>query len=380
MTVTNKLYSLFALILLPLISCGGEESHRIDNNESILKYAKYLKLKKHEGGWYEAIITKPGDTLKTVQHIAILPDSVNVIPEDLPKEATLIRTPLKNALVQSTVHVGLLEEFGASEAIGGVSDVEFIKSPHMQQKLKEGSVINCGGWLNPDIEKIMKLMPDAIFLSPYQNGGTYGHVTELGYPVVYVADYMEKEPLARSEWMRYYGLLFNEKETADSLFASVEKNYNEILEKTKAQALNKERKKILMDLPSGGTWAVPSSGSTNHTLIENAGGENLFSTFEGDQFALLSPEKVLMEAKDADVWIIRYNTNNAITLSFIGKECKEAKMIKAFNEGNVWACNTNDTFYFEETPFHPDYILQDFYNIIHNPEDDSRLRYFYKIE
>ena len=39
---------------------------------------------------------------------------------------------------------------------------------------------------------------------------------------------METSALGRAEWMRFYGLLFGEAQKADSLFAEVEKNYNEL--------------------------------------------------------------------------------------------------------------------------------------------------------
>ena len=76
--------------------------------------------------------------------------------------------------------------------------------------------------------KIIDLHPDAIMLSPFENSGGYGRVEKLNIPIIECADYMETSALGRAEWMRFYGLLFGQAQKADSLFAEVEKNYNEL--------------------------------------------------------------------------------------------------------------------------------------------------------
>ena len=54
---------------------------------------------------------------------------------------------------------------------------------------------------------------------------------------------------------------------------------------------------------------------------------------------------------------------------------------KAFKERSVYGCNTDKVPYYEETPFHPDYLLSDLIQILH-PELGSLggLRYFCKLK
>jgi iron complex transport system substrate-binding protein len=75
------------------------------------------------------------------------------------------------------------------------------------------------------VEKIMDIKPDIIMLSPFENSGGYGKLEEIGIPLVECAEYMENTPLARAEWMKFYGMLFGEEQKTDSLFDVVEKNY-----------------------------------------------------------------------------------------------------------------------------------------------------------
>lgn len=71
--------------------------------------------------------------------------------------------------------------------------------------------------MNPDMERIIDLHPDAILLSPFENSGGYGRIEKLDIPIIECADYMETSALGRAEWMRFYGLLFGVAPQADSL-------------------------------------------------------------------------------------------------------------------------------------------------------------------
>ena len=373
----NKI-SFFAFLLLFLVSCGkGERSSSVALTDgSSLSYASRITITHHPEGWDEACIINPWDTTAILQTVAMLPHGMAQLPSDIPSGAVVVKVPLANSLVETSVHIGLLEDLGAADAIGGVSDVDYIKSAYILERLKNGEVENCGAWMAPNIERIMKLQPDAILISPYQNGGTYGHITELGIPVIYVADYLEDLPLGRAEWIKYYGLLFGKKEIADSIFSSVETKYNKIKNLAAEKVKSDGAKKVVMDIPYSGTWQVPANGSINDTFIRDAGGDNPFSDLQGTQFISLSPEKVLHKAHDADAWIIRWNSGSPLSLKSLTEECSSAPYFKAFRDGNVWGCNTNEVFYFEESPFHPEFMLEDIYRIIHTKLDTDSLHYF----
>ena len=82
--------------------------------------------------------------------------------------------------------------------------------------------------MNPDMERIIDLHPDAILLSPFENSGGYGRIEKLNIPIIECADYMETSALGRAEWMRFYGLLFGAAPQADSLFAEVDSCYSDL--------------------------------------------------------------------------------------------------------------------------------------------------------
>jgi iron complex transport system substrate-binding protein len=51
--------------------------------------------------------------------------------------------------------------------------------------------------------------------------------------------------------------------------------------------------------------------------------------------------------------------------------------MNAFSNGGVYSCNTATSSLFEDFPFHPDKLLQDFINIIH-PELSQEATTYYK--
>ena len=48
----------------------------------------------------------------------------------------MVNVPLRNSVVYSTVHIGLLEDLGATDAVAGVCDTEYIFDPEMKPPLK----------------------------------------------------------------------------------------------------------------------------------------------------------------------------------------------------------------------------------------------------
>lgn len=379
----NSFLFVMVAVFLSLVSCKGEDNAGTamqNDKESALQYADCLQLTEHPEGWWEANVVNPWDSTTFLERLAIVPKTLDISMLELPEAMTVVRTPLEKSLVASTVHIGLIEEFGGENAIAGVMDEDYIKSDKILERLKNGEIISCGSWMSPDIEKVIKLSPDAILLSPYQNGGTYGNITELGIPIIYVADYMEKIPLGRAEWLKFYGLLYGKEKESEEIFKNVETRYNSLKELCHENAVKNGKKKILMDIPYSGIWQVPADGSTNDIFIKEAGATNPFSNVIGDQFAKLNPEKVLYDAGDADVWIIRQNSPGGLSLNQLKKDCTFATQFKAFKDGNVWACNTNESLYFEETPFHPERIMEDLYHILHDSDSPDTLNYFRRLK
>ena len=340
-----------------------------------LRYAENLTLVNYPG-YMTATLRNPWDTLKTLHTYILVPKSAP-LPSELPA-GTVVRTPLSKAVIYSSVHCGLLHELGAGTAIGGVCDLKYIKLPALHKAVEQGHVADCGEGMNPDIEQIIDLHPDAILLSPFENSGGYGRVEKLNIPIIECADYMETSPLGRAEWMRFYGRLFGTAPQADSLFARVDSSYNRL--KLRA-ALSSVRLSVVCELKNGSSWYVPGGRSTTGRLLADACSDYAFADDRHSGSVPLSFETVFEKAGDADVWLIKYNRPHDMTYADLQADFVGYTGFKAFKERRVYGCNTGKAAFYEETPFHPDRLLADLIQILHPETSNSDgLRYYQKLE
>lgn len=372
-----KQVTTFIFLLILLSACGGRSktsSVFTTEKEIPLRYAENLNLFTTED-YTIARLRNPWDTTK-ILHTYLLADKDKPLPEDLP-EGTLVRTPLNKAIVYSSVHCGLLQQIGALKSIGGICDLKYIKLPEIKEGCQNGTITDVGNGMNPDIEKIIDLHPDAIMLSPFENSGGYGRVEKLNIPIIECADYMETSALGRAEWMRFYGLLFGEAQKADSLFAEVEKNYNEL--KALIAPIS-YAPSVISELKNGSAWYVPGGKSTSARIYADAGANYVFAADEHSGSVPLAFETVFDKGQHADFWLIKYNQAIDKTYSELKRDYAPYAGFRAFKERNIYGCNTGKVSFYEDSPFHPDWLLKDLIKIFHPTLlEGYELKYFTKL-
>ncbi len=366
--ITN--FSLFISFLLLLASCqSGSNRKSTEGTEVKFQYARLVKMTEYEG-FQTVEVKNPWDTTR-ILHSYLLVDKTKPIPAGLP-DGTVIRTPLEKSAVFTTVHSSLFEELGVVNAIAGVCDMEYIIDATVVGLCKSGKIVDLGSSMGPDIEKMIDLSPDAIFLSPFKNSGGHGELDKLGAPIFECADYMENHPLGRAEWVRVYGRLFGEETKADSIFAQVMATYNQIENQSKQDTSVKPS--LLYGLDNGGTWYVPGGNSYMAKMFASAGANYIFRDNNHVGSEPLAFETVFDKGFDADVWLFLYNEENDKTY----KDLEKFSDFKSVKDRHVFACNTGKIRYYEEIPFHPERLLKDLHVIFHSGNVEN-LHYYSKL-
>lgn len=364
-------------MVLLLSACGGRSktSSVQEGGDTLkMKYATNLSVVKFPDYTLVAV-RNPWDTLKTL-HTYLLTDKTRPVPENLP-EGTVVRVPLERAVVYSVVHGSVLKELGCAENIKGVCNLEYFKMPEVQEGYRKGTVVDCGNGMNPDIEKIIDLHPDAIMLSPFENSGGYGRVGKLGVPVIECADYMETSPLGRAEWLRFYGLLVGQEQKGEALFAQIEKEYLSV-KALAAKAVSHPT--VLSDLKYGSAWYIAGGKSTTGRLYADAGANYVFAELPNSGSVPMAFETVFDKGENADFWLIKYNQPHDKTYRELQKDYALYARFKAFRTRQIYGCNTNRIPFYEESPFHPEILLKDMVKIFH-PEllEGYEPKYFSKL-
>ena len=376
-----------------LVSCGGRRTTASQEagDTVVFKYATQLSIVRHKD-YTEVVVKNPWKEGKILHSYLLVPDSID--PQDIsltsyhsPLTSTIVRTPLRRSVMFTTVHCAMLMSFGCEQSIAGVADLKYIKIPWIHEQVKAGRITDVGEGMSPVVEKIIDLRPDALFLSPFENSGGYGRLEEIGIPIIECAEYMEPSPLARAEWLRFYGMLFGCEARADSLFAVVDSSYNALkalagnhkVQSSKFKAQSSST--VLLDKVTGSVWYVPGGRSTIGQMIQDAGGDYPWADDDHSGSVSLPFEAVLEKAGEADVWLFRYSSDHDITPAELLSEHHGYDQFKAFRSGEIYGCDVERSLFYEESPFRPDWLLGDYIHILH-PDIPNLppLRYYKKVK
>lgn len=313
----HALYKCCTLValFLTLVSCrGGGEARSVSSEELQLNYAQRI----------------------TDEHL------------------TIFGREYQHIAVDASVYKGLMEMLGV-----------------------EAKCLDFSADMKPDVEKIAASKADLLLLSAYE-GVDIAKYERLGIPIVKCTDFIESSPLARAEWMRYFGRLWGVEEKADSLFAVVEADYNVLCDASHNRG---EGQQVIFDTLYGNQWYQPAENSTIGQLVAMAGGKVIGGKDQQGGSVALSAEQVLLQGGEADYWFIRVSGKDELTLGDLAKMNPVYSQLKAFKDGNVFVCYTDKTHFFEETPFRPDWLLDDIKGIVSPPAPKGGvLRYFNKIK
>lgn len=387
MKIKNIIFG--ALVVLLVVACQGGKTASGEGGDTLqMKYAELLTIVKHNDGAYtEAIIENPWKKGTTLHKYILVPkgkegdETVARLKDDIRENSALqmgkacdfVRTPLESNVVFTAPHCQLMYELGCKNAITGVCDKDYINIPDIKErvKLSDGKastsdtdkvIIDCGSSMQPDIERIIALKPEGLFISPFENSGGYGKLDKLHIPIIETADYMETSPLGRAEWMKFYGLLFKSEERSDSLFSSIEKEYLAL----KAEAAKlPQGLSILTERKMGSVWYVPGGKSTMGILLKDANAKYIFADDTHSGSLAYGPERILSKGTQIDVWAFKYFGGKALSKSDLLAEYEGYKALKTFNQNSIYQVDTSTQPYFELTSFHPEILLREFIILAH---------------
>ena len=405
----KKLYILLcgATAALLMAACQGGKTAAADaeaGDTLEMKHAKLLTIVKHGDGeessdtaegidyqYAEAIIANPWKAGTMLHRYILIPkgeEGDKTVAMLARRRSTgarcttdTVRTPLESNLVFTAPHCQLLTELGCQNAITGVCDKDYINIPDIKSRAQADAkvahpIMDCGSSMQPDIERIIALHPEALLISPFENSGGYGKLDKLRIPIIETADYMETSPLGRAEWIKLYGLLLGSSK-ADSLFSAIEKEYLQLKAEAAKLPLGLS---ILTERKTGNVWYVPGGKSTMGILLRDAHARYIFADDTHSGSLSMSPEQIIAKGNQVDVWAFKYFGGNALTKQDLLAEYQGYQALKAFQTGTVYETDTSCEPYFELTSFHPEILLREFIILSHPEAGDKfgKLRFYKK--
>ncbi|MDT8401588.1 MAG: ABC transporter substrate-binding protein [Bacteroidales bacterium] len=330
------------------------------------KYSERFIIERYDG-YSKLTVLNPWQGAGQEYFEYYIADSVSKIPAGVEKSKIVVK-PVQKIICTSTTHISMLQALGASDLVTGVSGSDFVYNKELRQRINQGLIYDIGYESGYNVELIYSLGPDLILV--YGVGSesvhTFSRLADMGIPVIYIADYLENHPLARTEWIKVIGELLGRQEKAEGIFDSVSNEYNNIVEIISVKG--DKRPRVLLGLPFKDKWFISPGNSYISRLIQDAGGQYLWADSKSDVSIPMSMEAVCIKAVDADIWL---NPGAARTIKDIHSVDHRLADLQVASEGSVFnnikrlnEYGGND--YWESGTVNPHLLLKDIASII-NP-------------
>lgn len=370
------------LLIITLIFLGfsckenhNSKSPTIKAESTQLFYAKGFSIT-HFENYTELHINRPWPNANKSYTYALV-NSKNAPLETPHKFDGIIEIPLKKLIVTSTTHLPALELLHQEKSLIGFPGCDYVSSPVVRSLIDDEHIRELGQNESLNTEVILSLNPDALI--GFGIDGTnkaFETLNNSGIPIIYNGDWAENSPLAKAEWLKFFGVLFQKERAADSIFSSIESNYNT----AKALAQKSQTQPTVM---SGAMhkdiWYLPNGTSPEGQFLKDANLNYLWKDSTGSGSLALSFESVFVKAKDAEIWL---NPSNFSSYQQLNQNNNLYSKFSAFRNKTIYSMSltqgaTGGVIYYELGSTRPDLVLKDLIKIGH-PQllNDYQLTFF----
>lgn len=356
------------------------------NSSNLEDFTKHLYTPQYASGYQ---INTNSDSISTLISVSGSWQGADSIPslllitrdgEEAPDDfdGQVLKNDAARIVTMSSTHIALLDALGATDRIVGVSGIDYITNPEIRKK--RDSIADVGYEGNIDYEALVAADPDIVLLYGVNGASSMeGKLRELGIPFLYVGDYLEESPLGKAEWIVPLAEIIGQRDKGEEVFTGIAERYNALKTKVAENAL--DAPSVMLNVPYGDSWFMPSASSYMARLISDAGGNYIYTKDTGNISAPIDLEEAYRLASEADFWL---NVDRMESLSQLAAKCPKFTDTRIFRNGYVFnntlrANSVGGNDFFESGITHPDIILGDLISIFHPESSDSVLFYYKKL-
>lgn len=365
-------------ILLLVLACESKtkvKTVNVGGKTLPLKYAEGFSIS-YNGPYTIVEVSKPYQGASTGFRYLLVPKDASV--PDTVTGMKIVRTPISSIVCTSTTHIPLLDYLDVSETLIGFPTTDYISSVKTRQFVDQGKVTDLGVDKGINLEKLAMLKPDVVM--GYTMSSDYGQfkkMEDLGIPVILNAEYLERHPLGRAEWIKFMAAFYGLEKEADSVFTEIENSYN-----TTVSLVNniQSRPTVLSGILYGDAWFLPGGQNYASKILKDAGCHYLWENDSTYGYLELSFESVYAKAYNADLWIGVGPFSSLETLSAGDHRYSrfrpfQEKQVYAY-DGKIGSKGGNE--YLELGYLRPDLILKDLVKIAHPEVLPDYILYFHR--
>lgn len=359
-----------------LLGCTGSKEGDVDGNPSghgvNYEYPNFAKRFRWRS-WQESRTCLEILAMDSTVMATIYRDSVDFMADEIKADAVVVLNGQGTGLAtMSSTHVALMEPWDAElNSWSGGGYLKYIRSEAAQSRIRAGAVLDFGGNPEWNHEAILAANFKAFCTYPFGNP-LQGVEWSKGFAVVPVVEYEEPTPLGRAEWMRALAWLVgdDQSDSARSAFAVIADRYQRI---QRAAPLVEDPLVVLTGSVEQGAWTAPNGNSFVAQLIEDAGGQYVFSGAQDAGNVELSLEALYALRDEVDALglvLYEHDTAGLSVSSWVQSSPHHAQIVP--KSQRVFAANTMTCDYFGWWVAHPDALLANVRNVLYadaNAED-----------
>ncbi|MDE6194449.1 MAG: ABC transporter substrate-binding protein [Muribaculaceae bacterium] len=281
--------------------------------------------------------------------------------------------------VTSSTHVAMLDALGATDRIVAVSGIDYINNPDVQRRRDDIADIGYEG--NFDYEALLASDPDIVLIYGVNGASSMeGKLRELQIPYIYIGDYVEESPLGKAEWMVPIAEIIGEREKGADTYAAIAARYAALKKRVADSAV--DAPSVMLNVPYGDSWFMPSADSYMARLIRDAGADYIYRKNTGNTSMPIDLEEAYTLASQADFWL---NTDRMESLSTLAAKCPKFKDTRVLRNGYVYnntrrANSAGGNDFYESAVVNPDILLRDLAAIFHPELSSDTLVYYKKLK
>jgi len=357
--------TLLLFLMISLLGCNQNKKVNSLVPIAVLNqvyYAKGLSIFKYPG--YSIVKVENPWPNASKSYTYILHEKNGIIPDSL-KQNTIISVPVKTIVVTSTTHIPSLEMLGVENSLIGFPNTNYISSFKVRKQIDARKVRDVGNDQSLNTEVLIDLAPDVIIGHGIDNNNpTLDNLQKSGLKVLLNGDWNEQTPLGKAEWIKFFGVLYDQNDKANAIFKFIESEYK----KTTLLALKETTKPtVLSGAIFENHWYLPQGNSWFAQVIKDASAHYLWEETKGTGSLSLSFETVFDRAQNADYWI---GLGEFTALNEMTESNPHYKEFKAFKNKNIYSYSTKKgskggVLFYELAPNRPDLVLKDILKIIH---------------
>ncbi|WP_435313651.1 ABC transporter substrate-binding protein [Cellulophaga fucicola] len=331
-----------------------------------LTYAKGFSIEKQENGVTILKITSPWPKAESAFTYALVPKekaaSITLNKDDYD---AIVSVPVERIVVTSTTHIPALESLGVLDKLVGFPNTDYISSPNARTLINKGKIEELGVNQSLNTEMVIALNPEVVVgFGIDNNNKTYSTLQRSNIPVVFNGDWTEETPLGKAEWIKFFAPFFNTEAKADSIFKTIETNYNQAKELAKKSS---NRPSVLTGGLYKDLWHVAGGKSWMAQFLKDANSNYLWSDLEETGGIGLSVESVFDKAGKADFWI---SPSNNSSYKEVAASSEHYTQFNAYKNKKIYTITlskgeTGGVLFFELAPNRPDLVLKDLISIFH---------------